>query len=159
MKKIKLYRRIFMKKNRVKKLLSLLLLVVLIAAMALTGAACDNTNHTPEAPKITAASGNVTVLGEGSKVFDFTVFDFEGNVTDFEIYTDKKTVGDALSDLGLIEGEEGAYGLYVKVVNGIKADYDTDSKYWAFYIDDELAPTGADTTAIEEGKVYSFRVE
>ena len=145
-----------MKMNRVKKHLSLLLLVVLIAAMALTGAGCDNTQKDPET---TAASGDVTVLGEGSKVFDFTVFDFEGNVTDFEIYTDKETVGDALSDLGLIEGEEGAYGLYVKVVNGIKADYDTDGKYWAFYIDDELAPTGADTTAIEEGKVYSFRVE
>lgn len=148
-----------MKMNRAKKTLSLLLLVVLIAAMALTGTGCDSKSPTSEVPETTVSSADVTVMGEGSKVFDFTVSDFEGKVTNFEIHTDKDTVGDALSDLGLIEGEEGAYGLYVKVVNGIKADYDTDGKYWAFYIDDELAPTGADSTAIEEGRVYSFRVE
>ncbi len=148
-----------MKMNRASKTLSLLLLVVLIAAMALTSTGCDSKSSTSTPQKNTASSAEVTVLGEGSKVFDFTVSDFEGKVTNFEIHTDKDTVGDALSDLGLIEGEEGAYGLYVKAVNGIKADYDTDGKYWAFYIDDELAPTGADSTAIEEGRVYSFRVE
>ena len=148
-----------MKKNRVKKLLSLLLLMVLIAAMALTGAGCDNTQKDPETPKTTAASADVTIIGEGSKVFDFSVSDFDGKVTDFEIHTDKETVGDALLDLGLIEGDEGAYGLYVKVVNGIKADYDTDGKYWAFYVDGEYASTGVDTTPIEEGKAYAFKVE
>ena len=48
----------------------------------------------------------------------------------------------ALLALDLIAGEDSQYGLYVKTVNGITADYDTDGSYWAFYIDGEYAQTG-----------------
>ena len=85
--------------------------------------------------------------------------DKEGNETPFEIHTDKETVGDALAELGLIDGEEGDYGLYVKTVNGITADYDKDGVYWAFYVNDEYAPSGVDSTVITEGNHYSFKVE
>ena len=68
-------------------------------------------------------------------------------------------MGDALSQLGLIEGEEGQYGLYVKSVNGIEADYDKDGVYWAFYIDGEYALTSVDATEVTDGAVYAFRVE
>lgn len=98
-------------------------------------------------------------LGEGSTEFIFTVADKDGKETVFEIHTDKQIVGDALSELGLIEGEESEYGLYVKTVNGITADYDKDGVYWAFYINGEYAPTGVDSTAITEGDSYSFQVE
>ena len=87
------------------------------------------------------------------------VVDGEGNETVFEIHTDKETVGEVLLDLGLIEGEEGAYGLYVKTVNGITVDYDKDKAYWAFYVNGEYAVSGVDTTAITEGDTYSFKVE
>ena len=59
----------------------------------------------------------------------------------------------------MIDGDESEYGLYVKTVNGITADYDTDGVYWAFYINDEYAPTGVDSTTITEGERYSFRIE
>ena len=59
----------------------------------------------------------------------------------------------------LIDGEEGAYGLYVMMVNGITADYDVDQTYWAFYINGEMAMTGVDTSNIEAGATYSFKVE
>ena len=59
----------------------------------------------------------------------------------------------------LIAGEEGAYGLYVKTVNGITADYDKDQTYWAFYIDGEYAVSGVDTTDIVESSVYTLKVE
>ena len=42
---------------------------------------------------------DVTVLGEGSTNFAFTVVDLEGNTTAFEIHTDKDTVGSALLEL------------------------------------------------------------
>lgn len=150
-----------MKMTNFKKILSLLLLTVLIAAMALVSAGCgDNENPTgTEAPLASTASTDVTVLGEGAKVFDFTVTDFDGNVTAFEIHTDKETVGDALIELELISGDEGEFGLYVKTVNGVTADFDKDGKYWAFYIDGEYALTGVDATNIEEGKSYAFKVE
>lgn len=98
-------------------------------------------------------------LGEGSREFAFAVVDQDGNETEFEIHTEKETVGEALTELGLIAGEESEYGLYVKTVNGVTVDYDTDGKYWAFYINDEYAQTGVDATAIVEGETYSFRIE
>lgn len=150
-----------MKMTNFKKFLSLCLLTVLIAAMALVSAGCGD-NNTPsgtETPLVTTSSTGVTVLGEGSKTFDFTVTDYDGIETVFEIHTDKETVGEALLELALLEGEEGPYGLYVKTVNGITADYDTDGKYWAFYIDGEYALTGVDVTNIENGKSYAFKVE
>ena len=54
----------------------------------------------------------------------------------------------------LLKGEEGAYGLYVKTVNGMTADYDKDQHYWAFYINGEYALTGVDGTDITEGTTY-----
>ncbi len=85
--------------------------------------------------------------------------DKDGVETLFEIHTDKEIVGEALTELELISGDEGDYGLYVKTVNGITVDYDTDGKYWAFYINDEYASTGVDSTPIAEGESYSFKVE
>lgn len=94
-------------------------------------------------------------FGEGSKtlVVEVKVGD---DVVIFTVKTDKDTVGEALIEHKLIEGDEGAYGLYVKKVNGILADYDIDKSYWAFYINGEYAMSGVDTTDIEEGAVYKL---
>ena len=94
-----------------------------------------------------------TELGEGAKTLVVEVFAEEKGVT-FTINTDEDTVGAALLELGLISGEAGQYGLYVKKVNGIVADFDQDQSYWAFYINGEYAMTGVDGTEIEEGAVY-----
>ena len=132
-----------MKKTQLKKLLSLSLCIVLIAAMALFASGCNDKQTTT-----------------GSKVeFDFTVVDPDGNETKFEIVTKKTTVGEALLDEGIIAGEEGPYGLYVKTVNGITLDYDTDGMYWSFYINDEYAMTGVDKTNIVAGDSYAFKAE
>ena len=160
-----------MKMTNLKKTLSLLLLTVLIAAMALTSAGCGDTEK-PQPPQNSEAvdlttipphshgeDKDVTYLGYGENVFELTVTDYDSNESYFHIHTDKETVGDALLDLGLIAGDEGAYGLYVKTVNGITADYDKDGKYWAFYIDGEYAMSGVDVTKIEAGKAYAFKVE
>ena len=151
-----------------RKRLSFILCTVLIVAMALFTTGCNGSkeNGTPSANGTAADTlkdSNVQVdsgqIGEGSTVFSFTVTDRDGNETQFEVHTDKETVGDALLELGMIDGDESEYGLYVKTVNGITADYDADGVYWAFYINDEYAPTGVDSTTITEGERYSFRVE
>lgn len=99
------------------------------------------------------------VIGEGNTQFVLTVIDDKGVATEFTINTDKTTVGDALLDNNIIQGEMGDYGLYVKTVNGVTADYDTDGTYWAFYIDGEYATTGVDTTDIVPGTQYTLAVE
>lgn len=106
-----------------------------------------------------ADAAKAEVLGEGESVFALTVTDGEGKSAAYQIHTDETTVGAALQALGLIEGEEGAYGLYVKTVCGITADYDADGSYWAFYIDGEYASAGVDSTEIVPGCSYALRVE
>ena len=105
------------------------------------------------------ATSDATELGEGAVSFNFTVVDKDGNETKFVIHTDAETVGAALMELGLVEGDEEDYGLYVKKVNGILADYDVDKTYWAFYINGEYAMSGVDKTPITEGESYLLKVE
>ena len=145
-----------------KKLVSWLLCMMLIVAMALTTVGCgtdEQNGGQPAAENASSADSNVTVLGEGKTQFSFTVVDKVGNATEFEIHTDKATVGEALLELNLIAGDEGEYGLYVKSVNGITADYDVDQTYWAFYVNDAYATSGVDVTPIEAGAKYAFKVE
>lgn len=146
-----------MQKTQMKKLLSLILCMVLIAAMALLVTGCSG--KTDEAALTTTVYESGSVIGEGNTSFTFTVSDIDGNESVFEVKTDRSTVGDALLDTGIIAGEDGEFGLYVKEVNGITADFDTDGTYWAFYINGEYAMTGVDTTEIDAGAAYAFKVE
>ncbi|MBR6619112.1 MAG: DUF4430 domain-containing protein [Clostridia bacterium] len=144
-----------------KSVFRVTLCIVLIAAIAVLAVGCNNTksDEIQQVPTTVQAQGEVTVLGEGAKQFSFSVTDDDGIVTNFEIHTDKTTVGEALEELTLIAGDEGPYGLYVKRVNGITLDYDKDGMYWAFYINGEMAMSGVDATEITEGTVYSFKAE
>lgn len=94
-----------------------------------------------------------TELGEGETTFAVEVKAGDKLVT-FTVKTDKPTVGEALVDCELISGEMGQFGLYVKSVNGIVADYDVDQSYWAFYVNGDYATSGVDMTEISRGVVY-----
>lgn len=150
-----------MKKTQIKNLLSSLVCIVLIAAMALFASGCnDNTATNEVSSGVTQSSDTqVTELGEGDTEFEFTVAYADGKETKFNISTNKKTVGEALLEQELIEGEDGPYGLYVKTVNGETHDYDVDGTYWSFYVNGEYATSGVDTTEIESGARYMFKVE
>lgn len=152
-----------MKLTSNKKITSLLLCMMLIVAMAFTTVGCGTKDNGVNNQPSTEAQGSTenenTVLGEGQTKFAFVVVDKDGNETSFEIHTDKTTVGDALLEVDLIARETSEYGLYVKTVNGITADYDVDQTYWAFYVNGEYATAGVDSTTIEEGATYSFKVE
>ena len=147
-----------MNKFSMKKLLSILLCIALIAALALSTVGCSSKSDNTAPVATTEASGTVS-MGEGETMFLFNVVDPDGKESSFEIHTDEKTVGAALLSLGLIAGEDSEYGLYVKTVNGVTVDYDTDGKYWAFYVDGEYAATGVDSTDITAGATYTFKAE
>lgn len=172
-----------MKVTSNKKITSLLLCMMLIVAMAFTTIGCSDNKQgmDKEQPNTEMSTGansenseasvgtpsdtqsveeeNITVVGEGKNQFLFTVMDKDGKEAHFEVHTDKEIVGEALLELELITGDAGPYGLYVKTVNGITADYDVDKTYWAFYVNGEYAMTGVDTTKIEENTTYMFKVE
>jgi len=136
-------------KHTIKSTVSIVLALVFLFCLA----SCNTVEQT-------GVWENATYLrdmefGSGSKTVVVEVKAEEQLVT-FTIQTDKDTVGAALLEHGLIAGEESQYGLYVKVVNGITADYDVDQSYWAFYINGEYAMTGVDSTEITEGAKYRF---
>ena len=144
-----------MKNRSFLRRLSILLVCMLFAGSMFTLAGCKD--KTTEAKA--AEASDVKELGTGATSFNFNVVDADGNTTAFVIKTDAATVGDALLAVNLIEGDESDFGLYVKKVNGITADYDVDQTYWAFYIDGEYAMTGVDSTDVVAGSTYEFKVE
>ena len=106
-----------------------------------------------------AETAEATDIGEGNTEFAFEVVLEDGTTTLYNVHTDEKTVGAALLGVNLIAGDDSEYGLYVKTVDGVTADYDKDGTYWAFYIDGEYASTGVDATPVTAGDIYSFKVE
>ncbi len=138
------------KTNFVRHISGLLLLLALSAVITLSAVSCANDGNT-------ASAGNV--VGEGQTQFTFTVVFADNTEKTYTVNTDEKTVGAALLKVGLIDGEDSQYGLYVKTVDGEMHDYDTDKSYWAFYVNGEYASSGVDSTNIEPGAVYSFKAE
>ena len=94
-------------------------------------------------------------FGKGETTVQVEVKAEEQSVT-FTINTDKKTLGEALIEHGLISGENGQFGLYVKLVNGIEADYDKDGTYWGFYKNGEMMMVGVDGAQISDGEHYEL---
>ena len=128
-------------------------ILISIFCIALLFAGC---NKGPVYVDGTAKYTEDVTLGEGSKTITVTVKDHEGKAVVFTIKTDAKTVGDALLENELIAGDEGQFGLYVKVVNGLRADYDKDHAYWGFNVNGETSLTGVDMTDITDGGVYEL---
>lgn len=136
--------------------------MALIVAMALFTAGCGKKGDdvpSGAGQTIGTVHEDGSSLGEGSTKFGLTVVDKDGNETRLEIHTDKETVGEALLELELIAGDDSQYGLFVKTVNGITADYDTDGVYWAFYVNGEYAASGVDSTSVTADADYAFKVE
>lgn len=125
-----------------KKILSLTLALLMLVITCLAIVSCnDDETDTSE------------------KTFTFTVVRADGTTKDFTITTTETILANALVNEGIIAGEDGPYGLYVKTVDGETLDYETDGKYWALYIDGQYAVTGVDSTEIKDGATYSFKAE
>ena len=153
-----------------KKIFAIILSLVLILSLTACAAAPAATEPAATEPAVSnpalenpatepAPEGEETEPAVSKAEFTFIVVDKDGKETPFTVATDKTYVGEALIDEGLIEGEEGPYGLYVKTVNGQTLDYDTDGMYWSFYVDGEYGLTGVDMTEIGPGTTYMFKAE
>ena len=96
-----------------------------------------------------------TELGSGSAAVKLEVKAEEKSVT-LTLHTDKEILGDALTENNLVSGDESEFGLYIKFVIGMEADYDKDGTYWALSKDGEYLMTGADSTPIADGEHYEL---
>lgn len=88
-----------------------------------------------------------TELGDGANKVTVEMTAQERTVT-FTLNTDKATLGEALYEQQLINDPT-----FFDTLNGIKADWEKDNAYWAFYVGDEMAQFGVgDAQAITVGE-------
>lgn len=131
--------------NKKKVILGSGILVILIVAMALIW---TNFREKPV---------------EGSKAITIEVVNSKEESVVYELQTDVKYLEEAMNEAKeqgfTYEAEEGPYGLSVSVVNGEKADYNTDGAYWAFYVNGGYCNNGISTQPVEDGDAFKIVYE
>ena len=131
----------------------------LLLCMTLLLSACGSREVLPEVWE-DATYTEDTTMGEGSKMVDVYVTAADKSVK-LTVKTDEEKLGAALLALGIIEGDMGEFGIYIKVVNGMTADYDVDASWWGFnkVLPDgtrETMMTGVDGVTISDGEAYEL---
>ena len=135
-----------------KQILTRILLALLAVLMLCTIAACADVDKTGDWE--TASYVRDTEFGKGAKTVTVKVI-ADGQELTFTLHTDKENLEDALVEHNLIDGDEGQFGLYIKKVNGIVADYDTDKTYWAITKNGEDT-SSAKATLVADGDQYEL---
>lgn len=92
----------------------------------------------------------------GSKTITVTVVHGDGSEKVFTYQTDEEFLGPVILGDGLVEGEEGPYGLMINAVDGETASWDANQSYWALFVGEEYATSGADTTPIYDGDAFKL---
>lgn len=123
-----------------KKILGVIILAVLIAAMAITFIAYR------EKPV------------EGEKNITIEVVAQDKTSTVYEVETDAEYLLGAMEDAdGLtFEGEEDPYGMSISTVNSVRADYTLDGAYWGFFVGGEYCNYGVSQQPVEDGDEFQI---
>lgn len=92
----------------------------------------------------------------GAKTVTVEVVHGDGTTRTEELHTDAEYLGEALKEAeGLVDGEQGPYGLYIKSVDG-EAASDADRTWWCITKGGAEVPTSADLTPIADGERYEL---
>lgn len=124
-------------KNQRKIIISLAMLVIAIAALF----GIYQFTKTPA----TAGEKSITV----------EVVHKDETVKDFKFDTSREFLGEVLVDESLVEGENGAYGLFITTVDGETAD-DSNQEWWCITKEGSQVNTSADQTPIANGDKYEL---
>ena len=91
----------------------------------------------------------------GEKTITVTVVHSDGTEKVYTYRTEAEFLGEVLAAEGLIVGAENDPGRY-NTIDGEYADYAADGAYWALYIGEEYAMTGADQTPVNDGDSFKW---
>ena len=127
-------------KTKLTSLLALMLVAVLLLA------SCGG----EEVPSLwdSATYTSDTAVGSGATSVTVSI-EAEDKVVTLTVNTDKQTLGEALFELDLINDAS-----FFDTANGMKADWDKDSAYWAFYIGEEYQMIGVGDATLTSGAAY-----
>ena len=123
-----------------KKILGVALVAVLIISLAL----------------VYAAYSEKAADGEKSITIEVVMSDETSTV--YEVDTDAQYLIEAMQEAdGLtFEGEDGAYGYSVNVINGETADLNSGTAYWGFFVNGEYCNYGVSQQPVEDGDKFSI---
>ena len=105
---------------------------------------------------LTSCVSDTKKVSEGKKTITVTVVDDKGESSVYHIETESEYLRGAIEEKLGLEGEESEYGLYVKTVNGITADFDENGAYWSFSQNGEMMMTGVDSTPVSDGDTFDI---
>lgn len=127
------------------KIISLVLALLLVTALALGLSACGKDTSTP--------ADDSSVSSEVDKKVSVTVeiVDDKGEKTVLNLETEKATLAEALVEEGIIE--YAADGLYT-TVNGITADYSKDGAWWCVTKGGTMTTEGMNTLKLKDGDKF-----
>ena len=135
-----------------KKTLSITL-TLLMLIMSLFAVSCVDKNGGGQGNMLYTSD---TTLGTGDTAFTLIVEHINDKKVTFTVNTNKTILSDALVEVGILEGHDDQYGLYIDSVNGVTHDYKTDKTYWAIYEGESYANTGIDGITIVNGATYKL---
>ena len=152
-----------MKLQNKRRLLSVIFTVIAVFSVLMMTACGQKTDNTPTSSAAAKDEGlwadavytEDKTFGEGAKTVNVEVIAGDKSIT-FTLKTDKENLADAMLEHSLGEGDMDQYGLYVKKVNGILADYNIDQSYWSLSKNGQALMTGASGTTIKDGETYEF---
>lgn len=92
---------------------------------------------------------------EGAKRITVQVVDAQNESREYTLETRQAYLRGALEERDLIQGEESAYGLFVKTVDGYTAD-ESKQEWWCFTRGGETLNAGVDTIPIADGDHFEI---
>ena len=143
--------------QKLTRILALLLGLLLLLSLA----ACTPEEQPPVTPPAgedapldpiwdKATYKHDSILGNGGKAVLVDV-EAKGHTISIMLQTNEETLGQALYELKLINDPS-----FFDTLNGMKADWNADQAYWAFYQGDSYMSVGVNETVIEGGEHYRF---
>lgn len=91
----------------------------------------------------------------GAKEITVSVVHADKSEKNFTYQTDEAYLGAVLKAEGLVDGEEGEYGLFITSADGEEADASKE-QWWCLTKDGETVNTSADQTPIENGEQFEL---
>ncbi len=128
-------------------LTKILALALVVLMMVFSFAACGkaDTNSDVDSGSVEAKTISITV----------TVVAKDKTEKVFNIETNKKTLGDALFEEGLVTEDEHKSGFY-NHIDGVRADYTLDKSWWCFTKGGETVMVGANDLKIVDGDKFEI---
>ena len=93
---------------------------------------------------------------QGAKTITVTVVHKDGTEKVFTYQTDEEYLGPVLTSQGLVQGDNGEFGLMIHTVDGEKADWSVDQGWWQVLVGEQSATTGADSIVIADGDTFKL---